>query len=288
MWDTNKVLSDQQSGIRYEGLKLKAAEKYWWRVMVWDEKDNFSYWSDIASFVTGFFSLYDWPARWFDPREHAVFARRDFAVDPAKEIRHAFLYAAALGGFCNSFQLHLNGQVLGDYVLFPGPAEYFRALYQGHEITEKLKPGDNTVGFIYTRKISLVLVIRYKDGSSDIITTDENWKLKEKGPYVNLPFLNSPGFLAGRHEEYDARLEFENWDMPGFDDSDWKPYVWEGWWTGPLYLKAGLIPCKIMKTFKPQGIVVKGDGRAIVDFGQNMSGFVRMNVEGPSGTKVVI
>ncbi len=130
------------------------------------------------------------------------------------------------------------------------------------------------------------MIINYTDGTSDTIITDDQWKIRPKGPFVNLPYLND--FTAGRCEEYDARLEFENWDMPGFDDSEWKPYVWEGWWAGPIYITASLIACKINKIVKPIDIIDKGDGRYLVDFGQNMSGFVQINAEGPSGTEIVI
>lgn len=129
MWDSNKIYSDQQFGIKYEGKGLKTTEKYWWRVMVWDDKDNSSQWSDIVFFVTGFFSPYDWQAKWFDAENDAVFARRDFIVNPSKTVKNAFLYGAALGNLCNSFQLRLNGEIVGSSVLFPGPTEYIRALY---------------------------------------------------------------------------------------------------------------------------------------------------------------
>lgn len=286
MWDSSKVSSDQQSGISYAGRSLSPTERYWWRVMVWDEEDNCSGWSDTSSFVTGFFSLTDWNSRWLDAQDDAVFARKEFLVDETKTVKHAFLYAAAVGSFCNSFELHLNGEVIGDEVLFPGPTEHFRAIYRGHDVTRKLRPGFNAIGLIYTRKTSLILIIKYTDGSSIRIVVDDTWKIKAKGPFVSLPDLK--GFTAGRKEVYDARFEPINWDMAGYEDYDWTNYQWKGWWTGPLYLSAGLEGCKIMQRFKPVSITKKESKSYLVDFGRNMSGFVSIAAEGPEGTEIVI
>lgn len=286
LWDTGKVYSDDQFGIVYRGAALECARKYWWRVTVWDEAGNSSGWSETASFVTGFFTIHEWVSRWFDAKNDAVFARKDFQLPLNKTASHAFLYVAALGNYCNSCQIRLNGKVMGESILFPGPTEYLRALYQGWDVTEDIRTGMNTIGLVYTRKSSALLVIRYEDGSMETVGCDDSWRIFIKGPFIKLANLNE--FTSGRDEEYDARLELNGWDTAGYPDHAWKPYVWKGWWTGPLYLTASLVPCKIADIISPVTLTQTDEGKYMADFGRNMAGFAQIWLEGPEGTDVFL
>lgn len=55
--------------------------------------------------------------------------------------------------------------------------------------------------------------IEYNNGKKETIITDETWKTNH-GPIVEADILNG--------ETYDARLEFNNWDLPNFNTSNWK------------------------------------------------------------------
>src|SRR5580704_16294468 len=57
------------------------------------------------------------------------------------------------------------------------------------------------------------LVIRYTDGTEEIVTSDENWKAAT-GAVVWSDIYDG--------EEYDARLENAGWSAAGFGDKDWK------------------------------------------------------------------
>ena len=56
------------------------------------------------------------------------------------------------------------------------------------------------------------LHIKYADGTSQIVNSDESWKTAT-GPY-------SQNNIYGG-DIYDARLEINGWEKPGFDDSSW-------------------------------------------------------------------
>ena len=65
----------------------------------------------------------------------------DFAV--ARPIAHARLYATALG----VYEAQINGQRVGDALLSPESTDFRKtALYQVHDVTDLLKPGDNAIG----------------------------------------------------------------------------------------------------------------------------------------------
>src|SRR5689334_3642136 len=48
IWDTKKVRASQSIQLQYKGEKLLPANRYYWKIMVWDNKGRASGWSDPA------------------------------------------------------------------------------------------------------------------------------------------------------------------------------------------------------------------------------------------------
>jgi hypothetical protein len=46
LWDTKKVNSAASIQVNYNGKALRSVKKYFWKLMVWDNKANISSWSD--------------------------------------------------------------------------------------------------------------------------------------------------------------------------------------------------------------------------------------------------
>ncbi|HHW48738.1 MAG TPA: family 78 glycoside hydrolase catalytic domain [Clostridiaceae bacterium] len=286
IWDSEKVMSDQQAYIRFAGKGLSTATRYWWRVMIWDDNGKASAWSDISSFVTGFFSVHDWNAEWFHADYKVNYARKEFNLDMSGKVSDAIVYVAALGDKVNSFQLRLNGKKVGDDVLTPGPTEDFRALYRAYDVKDMLNDGKNVLAMIYVKKVSVILVIKYSNGMVKRVESDGTWKHTDKGPITFIGY--DMDFRRGRAEEYNARLENEGWDSPGFNDTLWSPVKLDGFRSEPLFINAQLVGCKVCEIIKPQRILFRESNIYLVDFGQNMSGFVRFFAEGPEGTEITI
>ena len=61
--DTGKVYSDETTEISLK-LALASASRYQWKVMIWDNRDNPSDWSESAWFETGLLKASDWQAKW--------------------------------------------------------------------------------------------------------------------------------------------------------------------------------------------------------------------------------
>jgi len=53
VWDSGKVLSDVSHGIIYDGPRLDSRQTYSWQVMIWDQHDKPSDWSEFTTFHTG-------------------------------------------------------------------------------------------------------------------------------------------------------------------------------------------------------------------------------------------
>jgi alpha-L-rhamnosidase len=64
LWDTNKVLSDKNIHIPYNGLKLNSRQISYWKVRVWDQNDNPSEFSAVARWQMGLIGPNDWTAQW--------------------------------------------------------------------------------------------------------------------------------------------------------------------------------------------------------------------------------
>ncbi len=218
--------------------------------------------------------------------------RHDFKIE--KTVRRATTYICGLG----FFDLYLNGEKVGDHIMDPGLTEYNqRALYVTFDVTEQLSRSDNTIGVILgngrffaprtsahlaTRsygfpKLLLQMHIEYEDGTVEDIVSDESWKLTTDGP------IRANNEYDG--EEYDARMEQDGWDRPGFDTSAWQNASLVEAPKG--FLQSQMIePMRVTQTIRPVGITNPKPGMYLFDMGQVFYGIVRLTVSGPVGTKV--
>ena len=149
IWDSGKVHSAVQSGVRYAGRTLASRERLVWRVRVWDADRRASHWSEPSSWEMGLLKQSDWgAARWIEypgrteDQPMPLFARQ-FTVDPRREVDHARLYLSGVG-------MHLptvNGRELSGEVLAPGYANYqLSSEYRAYDVTGELRKGANAVG----------------------------------------------------------------------------------------------------------------------------------------------
>ena len=86
---------------------------------------------------------------------------------------------------------------------------------------------------------------------------------------------------------YDAREEIPGWDTGDFRDEDWA-LAKTG--SGPKGVISAQMtqPIKVTATLKPISVTEPKPGAYVFDLGQNIAGWVRLNVVGPAGTKVVL
>ncbi len=317
VWDSKKVASDQSIQVGYAGGKLEAAKKYWWRVMVWDNRGHVSAWSKAASWQMGLLDKADWhgaswigydalpdsgrmvPAvagewnkRWDGVHDVLPLLRKQF--DVRKSVRSATVYICGLG----QFRLDLNGEKVGDHFLDPGWTKYDQhALYVAFDLTRQIREGANVLGVMLGngfyfipgeryRKLSGAyghptmicrLVINYLDGSTEDVLSDDSWKTAA-GP------VTFSSIYGG--EDYDARLEQSGWDRSPFDDRAWKPALLVD---GPPELDAQMAePLRIFEHFAPVSITEPKAGVWLYDLGQNASGIPYLEVVGKRGSVVRI
>lgn len=316
VWDSKKITSNQSIQIKYKGAELQSAQKYYWKIKVWDNQSKQSAWSEPAFFQMGLLNAADWKgAKWIayeklaDSNVNALptdgkkdkftgnnilpMFRKDFAV--TKSIKKATAFISGLG----HFEMSLNGEKVGDDYLAPGWTKYDReALYVTYDITKQLKKGANAVGvmlgngFYYIppvkeryRKLKVAygfpkmicrLLIEYTDGTSANVISNESWKTAPSP-------VTFSSIYGG--EDYNAGLAQKNWNQAAFNDSKWKTALIVN---GPKLNAQKEEPVKIFDHFPAKQITPTANGEWVYDLGQNASGIIELQVSGKKGDTIRI
>ncbi|TPV59968.1 alpha-L-rhamnosidase [Aestuariibacter sp. GS-14] len=227
------------------------------------------------------------------PPQHPQMHRRSFTL--TKPVKQARLYASALGAMA----LFINGHRVGDAVLQPGSTDFSkRALYVAEDVTDLLLTGDNALGsmvgdgwygsFLMPQsrfnfgpaplRFIVQLEVIYDDGTKAIVTSDENWK-STASPVVESELYNG--------EIYDARLEQDGWSKPGYNPVGWNESHFAD--APAIELNAHEAePVTRNKVIAPISINKLSNGDYLIDYGQNFSGWLRLQTPVSKDQKVTM
>ena len=329
LWDSGMINSNQSTRVEYKGKTLNSRQECWWQVRVWDRNGKVSEWSKPELWRMGLLQPTDWKAEWIGapwqgeealpkgPYPDAPLAqlpppapmfRKVFTIE--KKVAKAVAYLTGLG----YFEFYLNGQKVGDDVLVPNQTNYgkrpqlvdagislpdnfreYKVMYLAYDITSQLHQGENVIGSIlgngfynpskfwtaaYGSPRFLGQVhITYTDGTEDMIVSDQSWKASKSAILMDMVYYG---------EQYDARLEQPGWCSPGFNDSAWETVVKRKAPEGKLVAQTSQSD-KVTLRIPPRSIVKIAEGNYKVDFGVEISGWLRLNkVVGTAGQKIQI
>jgi len=300
VWNSGKQENSASFQIEYAGAELIPGNRYFVRVRTWDSNDKPSEWSDPVMFVKPIRYPDNWKARWitFDYKKEAplpVF-RKEFKINSDSAIDYVRLYISAPG----YYEAYLNGEKIGKNVLDPAQTNYEDyTYYSAYNIDIKELSEHNVLGvmlgngwynqnvmnweagiskgMVYGQPVFIAqLVIHYDDGTVRTIGTDAGWEWT-KGP------ITYSSIYGGEH--FDARLVPENWNKPGKISSEWKEALLAKVHPTKLYEQFAE-PVRVMKELPAKTITDKGNGVYIVDFGQNIGGWVKIQVKGNRGDEI--
>ena len=296
--------SSQSTYVSWPGEPLQSAEGASVRVRAHAKKqgDASTEWSGWTDVETGLLDRKDWEGAApvttsaegdVSAPKRPVYFRK---VVRLGAVRSARLYITALG----IYEAEINGKRVGDTVLAPGWQSYnYRHAYDTYDVTDLLKEGDNVlavtvgegwyagrIGFIENRNVwghmigfQSLLKTTLTDGTNVSVPSDASWKASV-GPVVDSQIYDG--------ETYDARLEkdLHGWSTSSFDDAKWSPVRQLPSIKGELMANDGP-PVRRVEEIRPQRVFKSASGKTIVDMGQNMVGWMRVNsVKGGAGTSI--
>ncbi|KAH6672499.1 bacterial alpha-L-rhamnosidase-domain-containing protein [Halenospora varia] len=276
--------------------KLESREQVSVRVRTTGTDGTRTEWSESVDVEVGLLGREDWTAKMVAGERRVnengslrpTLFMKAFQVE--KEIKKARLYITAYG----VYEASINGEKVGNEVLAPGWTSYkHRLTYETHDVTSLLRKGENGIGvevadgwycgrlgfnggrrFIYGDRLAVLaqLEIEFEDGESVTVGSDESW-MSGVGPRISSEIYDG--------ETYDASLESsrgeEKWSAVEILDF---PSV--------LLLAPEGPPIRKVETLKPKEIFRSPSNKVIVDFGQNLVGWVRLHVQGPKGHKITL
>lgn len=286
VWDSGTIPSSRTTHICYDGVPLSSRDRVDWSVTLWNENgvegDPVRSWFEL-----GLLDASDWSARWItadakqnrNERRPADCFRK--IVRLSGEIASARLYATAHG----LYEARINGSRVGDYRLAPGSTDYrHRLQYQTYDVTQLLGAENEfvltltdgwfrgSVGCygqtnVFGRETAVraQLEIIYTDGSREQIGTDETFAWSDDGP-VRFADLKDG-------EVYDATMKPSFGGAARIAAASQTPFASDN------------VEPRHQEVFVPS-LIVTPSGARVLDFGQNIAGFIGFTAHARGGQQL--
>lgn len=283
VWDSGKVESADMC-CRF-GAALSSRQRVHWKLCLWDENGEPGPWSEEALFEMAFLDKSCWQAKWINPelereeapRQPASYLKKSFAVDSWRLGR---LYITCHGVYA----AYLNGKRVSDFILAPGTTEYEKRLYyQVYDITGALKSGENELVIVlgdgwyrgsngidgnrnlFGEELALLCQLE-TDGRVQVIS-DETWMAAQDGA------IRTNDLQDGEVVEADRGIGSH---YHGVKLEDY------GYHT---LMCSNSVAVHEQECFRPV-ILQTPKGETVLDFGQNMAGYVEFTVSSARGQEI--
>ncbi len=317
LWDSGPIPM-KALNVRYAGKALGSRRRCHWRVVSADSRSDVVD-SEPSWFETGMLETHDWVAEWITgpvaPRDGVqapgstrqqpgstrfrlpdglgavTYLSRAFEVVPGEH--DARLYAAALG----LYHAYVNGERVDARAFAPGWTDYHKRVeYQAYDVSALLQPGRNAiclvladgwyagyVGFSPKRRGAFygaraAICAQLEIGGVPVVVTDRSWHTGF-GPIIWSDLLMG--------ESRDEREALTPWLTAA-------PPATEVW---AAITRVGSAPQRVAERGPPISTVMTVPARAVawlaadiasIDFGQNLSGRIRLQATGDCGTEIRI
>lgn len=288
IWDSGKVLSSSMTHIYYEGRKLASRDIVNWSVQLWDENDIPGEISE-SSFEIGLLEESDWCGKWisgnYKPKKGIRYPvdyfKKEF--EAKKKVVKARVYATARG----IYDVCINGHRIEDFILAPGVTDYRKRIqYQTYDVTEyvtakntlEIRLADgwfrgsvaaygvvNTFGMQTSAMVQLELT--FEDGTVQTVCTDSSWLWSDDGAIRFADLKDGEIYDAGMVPAYNKRaIEV----------------------SAPKGVKISApdnVPVKEQERLSAR-LLTAFDGKKVLDFGQNIAGYLKFTVKGRKGQQL--
>ena len=284
IWDSGKVESAQMTHIVYGGPVLHSRERIHWSVTLWDENDHPGEAAE-SWFEMGLLQAADWTAQWISGDYKPKVGTR-YPVDCFRKtfrstgsVVRARLYASARG----LYSAIINGKLVEGFVLAPGMTDYRKRIQvQTYDVTELIQTQNRMelcladgwyrgssaaygVTGVYGNQTSVIaqLELTYDDGHMETIATGPDWAWSNDGPIRFADLKDGEIVDAAKRPSYSGKAMLVAAPKAELIASDNVPV------TEHERLSASLLTAK--------------DGARVLDFGQNIAGYLEFTVKGKPG-----
>ncbi|WP_432246208.1 family 78 glycoside hydrolase catalytic domain (plasmid) [Arthrobacter sp. G.S.26] len=293
---TSKVANEAYLGTDWIGPALQSRARRILRVRAILES-GYSAWSKPAEVEAALLEVEDWTASFIEaPITQAgrpVFRRR-FQIPGDMDSARLYISFHGIG------VTRINGHRIGDDVLAPGWQHYpTRLAVNVYDVTQHLSQGNNLIeielgdgwwagylGFnglqnIYGDKLGVIAQLETRKGTQleTVLSTDAQWAWTH-GPTLAADLYNGETFDARQILPHDSDIS---------DAGRWFPVTVVSDEQTQRPLRSIDAPAvRKVEELSPHQIFQSPSGRLLVDFGQNLVGWLRLTAEGPAGTEIQI
>ena len=285
-WDSGKVSS---SSMRAEyPLSLSSRERIVWSVTLWDENNVEGESSEAAYLETGLLSASDFTAKWISGN-YRVNKKKRYPVDcfkkqfNVKNVAKARLYITA----CGLYEAKINGKRVGNFILAPGHTDYTKRIQlQTYDVTDLLSDGENDVTveladgwyrgscgawgrrnqYGTQTKLYAQLEITDKSGKATVIGTDKSWKWSNDGKIRFADNKDGEIIEAWRKPSYSGFAKETKCDV--------------------LPVSSNNVPVTEHEKFSVKNVITTPNGAKVLDFGQNIAGYLSFSLNAKKGQKI--
>lgn len=288
IWDSGKIISFSMRA-KYAGPILQSRQRLEWSITLWDEYGKPGE-ASSAFFEMGLLQPSDWSANWITG-DIEIDKKLRYPVDHFKKkflvgmpVKRARMYITA----CGLYEAALNGTKVGTAELTPGLTDYRkRVQYQTVDITQMLLQGENILeisladgwyrGYIGALSTPNVFGIRtkllcqfeiiYIDGTVQTIGSDNSFAWSNDGAIRYADLKNGEIVEAGREPSYTGKARLEDYSV--------------------IPSASNNVLVQQHERFSPK-LILSPSGRKLLDFGQNIAGFIEFRLKGQKDQKVTL
>lgn len=288
VWDSGKA---ESSSMRAEYPKeLDSRRRVEWQVVLWDEEGKEGEPSEKAFFETGLLRAVDWKAKWISG-DYKPDKKTRYPVDcfrktfRASGVVRARLYATA----CGLYEIELNGKKVGETKFAPGSTDYRKRIqYQTYDVTDLIADGDNlltaqladgwyrgsngakgrTNTYGTQTKLLVQLELTCGDGKTTLVCSDGSWAWSNDGA-IRFADLKDGEIVDARKSPTYSGVAAETECKVALTASD-------------------NVEVREMERFAPVRTIVTPKGGKVIEFPQNLAGYISFKADAHAGQKIFV
>ena len=289
VWDSGIVKSSSTTQIRYKGEPLGSRDIVRWSVKLWDENGEEGEETE-SGFEIGLLGQKDWRSAWISGN-YKPSKKERYPVDCFKKdfrtgngvVSRARLYMTARG----IYDVRINGERLEQFILAPGITDYRKRLQvQTYDVTSMLREENRMeirladgwyrgscaaygVVNVYGSRTSVIaqMEITYEDGNVQTVSTDDSWDWSNDGPIRFADLKDGEIVNAMMKPSYQSKAVVVEAPM------------------SVALVCSNNVPVREHERFKPVLLRAK-DGTRVLDFGQNIAGYLEFFLKGYKGKQI--